>query len=198
MKRRMVKIGGDNYEVMEEGDCFIETKLNRYSWREGKLKRFVPREKAGKDGKPVLIDWGLDRYTARDIEEVSGPEYDLGRGHECLIRFAGVERAEKFPAPKIESVRQDGITKEVVERAFQIHARRGNRKRGPLGRKSAVDKPRWEAAMKKIHKLVFGGMTHEAAAGFVKTAMKLDGVEVGTIKRRYADWLKEKLRLKKA
>ena len=109
MKRRMVRIGGDDYEVMDEGNCFIETKRNRYCWREGELKRFAAWEtlgKAGKDGrrKPVLNSWGYDRFTGRDIVELYGPEYDKGRGHECWIKIAGEDEPMKLPAPEIAVV----------------------------------------------------------------------------------------------
>ena len=202
MKRRMVRIGGDDYEVMDEGNCFIETKRHRYCWREGELKRFAVREKlgkAGKDGrrKPELVNWEYDRFTGRDIVELDGPEYDKGRGHECWIGFAGVDQPLKLPAPKIEDVAPNGLMEDDVKGVVQRFARGRNRKRGPLGRKSTVDKPRWEAAMKKMHSLVKGGMTQKAAAESVKASMNLD-VKAGTIKRRYAKWLKERLKPKLA
>ena len=198
MNRRKVIIDGDEYEVMDEGNCFIETKRKRYSWREGELKLFEVREKLGKPGKdgkrkPELVGWGYARFTGRDILELYGPEYDKGRGHECWIRFAGVDQPEKLPAPKIEVIEPSGLSKDDVKSVVQKAVRKRNRNRGPLGRKSAVDKPRWEAAMKKMHTLVVGGKTHEAAAEEVKASMKLD-VKAGTIKRRYAAWLKAKVK----
>ena len=109
MKRRMVRIGGDDYEVMDEGNCFIETKRHRYCWREGELKRFAEREKlgkAGKDGrrKPELVSWGYDCFTGRDILELYGPDFDKGRGHECWVRCVGVDQPLKMPAPEIVAV----------------------------------------------------------------------------------------------
>ena len=198
MNRRLVEIDGDDYEVMDEGNCFIETKWHRYSWREGELKLFAVREKLGKPGKdgkrkPVPVDWGYDRFTGRDILELYGPEYDKGRGHECWIRFAGVDQPEKLPAPKIENIAQRGLSKDDVKSVVQKAARKRNRRRGPLGRKSKVDKPRWEAAMKKMHTLVVNGMTHETATESVKASMKLD-VKASTIKRRFAAWLKAKVK----
>ena len=106
MKRRMVRIDGDDYEVMDEGNCFIETKRHRYSWREGELRRFVARDIIGnpdKDGKrEPELDWGHDSYTGRDILELYGDDYDKGRGHECWVRLAGVEEPLKIPSPNIE------------------------------------------------------------------------------------------------
>jgi hypothetical protein len=114
-KRRKVIIGGDEYEVMEEGNCFIQTKRHRYSWREGELKSYGWEErpvtpyvdlesKSGRDIVKAHLVEAHKTYTGRDIVELYGPDYDSGRGHECWIRFAGVERAEKFPAPKVEDV----------------------------------------------------------------------------------------------
>lgn len=109
MKRRKIIIGGDEYDVVDEGNCFIETKRNRYIWREGELKRFVVREKLGKPDKkgkrkPEPVGWGYDHYTGRDILELYGPDYDKGREHDCWIRFSGLDQPGKFPAPAIEAV----------------------------------------------------------------------------------------------
>ena len=134
MKQRKVTIGGDEYEIMDEGNCFIETNRKRYSWGEGELRLFAVREKLGKPGKdgkrkPELAGWGYDRFTGRDILELYGPDYDKGRGHECWIRFARVDQPVKLPAPRIEAVPMPVPVSELSGRPSR------KRRHGPDNRK---------------------------------------------------------------
>ncbi len=107
MKRRKVIIGGDEFDVMDEGNCFIETKRNRFQWREGELRRFAAKVKYGKpdkngERKPQPVGWGYEHYTGKQILELYG-DYDKGRGHDCWIRIVGVDEAVKIPSPSIEA-----------------------------------------------------------------------------------------------
>ena len=105
MKRRTVRIGGDDCEVMEEGNCFIETKRKRYSWRDGELKIPFARIRFRKNGKHDPSDYGPKYYTGRDIVEICGADFDKGREYECFIRMAD-GTGLRTTAPKIEDVPQ--------------------------------------------------------------------------------------------
>ncbi len=139
--RRRVVVGGDEFEVTDEGNCFIETKRHRYSWREGELKDYRWEERPvtpyvdadGSTVKAVLAE-AHKVYTGRDIVELYGPDYDKGRGHKCWIKFMGDDRAMNFPAPKIEVV----IGATVVPDSNPVGKKSKQRRHGPDNRPSYI------------------------------------------------------------
>jgi hypothetical protein len=128
-----------------------------------------------------------------------GPEeiaYHAVRLGAELMRFA-MDNPESEISEKLDKLLARDPEK-AAEIGYERAMRKRNKKRGPLGRKSAHDDKRWEAAMKAMHKRVTAGdgMAQEMAAGKIVVLMKLD-VAASTVRTRYAKWLKEQRKHKK-
>ena len=98
MKRRLVTIDGDDYEVLDAGNWFIETNRKRYSWDEGEFRyspdRTYPPDVLARRVKP------LSNRTGRDIVLITLRGCTAGT---CWITWSDGMRAV-YNAPKVEAV----------------------------------------------------------------------------------------------
>ena len=166
-----------DYE-QKEACVEVEILFPQFRWKGGAIGAEVGREElyAG------FIDKNFDLI--------------LPDGRKLEGRTEGITDAEVQGNKARMEIEAEPIEK-VVEKAVAKGTRKRNRKRGPIGRKSALENKRWDSAMQKMDKLARGGMTHLAAAEAVRDSMSMDEVTTGTIKRRYAEWVKNRMARKK-